>query len=55
MQSVALYLTFFALDIFPDCPNIIRWCSQLPKLPYRVRTHGNVGYAKRLNSVHLLE
>lgn len=55
MQSFALYLTFFALDIFPDCPNIIRWCSQLPKLPYRVRTHGNVGYAKRLNSVHLLE
>lgn len=48
--SLLLSLTFFALDIFPDCPNITSWCSQAPKLPCRVKAHGNVGYGERLTA-----
>lgn len=53
--SVALYLTFFTLNIFPACPNITSWCSQAPKLPCRVKAHGNVGNGERLTARHLPE
>lgn len=44
--TLALYLTFFTLEIFPACPNIISWCLQVPKLPCRVRARVNVGYGE---------
>lgn len=55
LYSLALYLTFFTLDIFPACPNITSWCLQAPKLPCRVKSHGNVGFGERLTARHLPE
>lgn len=55
VQSLLLYLTFFTLDIFQDCPNITSWCPQAPKLPSRVKAYGNIGYGERLNTGHLPE
>lgn len=55
VQSLTLYLTFFTLHNFPDCPNTTSWCSQAPKLPCRVKVHGNVGYGERLTAEHLPE